>query len=90
MARDPDLARIEQAMFRERMRPIREIVERAIERGEIPDIDTELASLFLHGPVMARVLLMAEPLDPDDISDLVPRLVRGLGGPVATRPSRRP
>ena len=58
-ARDPELARIEQAMFHERMRPLRQVVERAIDRGEIPPIDTELAALFLHGPVMARILLMA-------------------------------
>ncbi len=79
-ARDPELARVEQAMFHERMRPIRDIVERAIERGEIPTIDHELAAMFVHGPVMARILMVADPLRPEDISDLVPLLVRGLGG----------
>ncbi len=79
-ARDPELARVEQAMFHERMRPIRDLVERAIDRGEIPAIEPELAAMFVHGPIMARILMVADPLRAEDISDLVPLLVRGLGG----------
>lgn len=79
-ARDPELARVEQAMFHERMRPIRDIVERAVQRAEIPPIDFELASMFIHGPIMARILMVGGPLRAEDINDLVPLLVRGLGG----------
>jgi AcrR family transcriptional regulator len=80
-ARDPELARVQEAMLRERMRPIREIVARGVERGEIPPVDLDLASLFVHGPFMARFLLRADPVDPEEISPMVDLLVRGLGGP---------
>lgn len=78
-ARDPELAAVQQAMARERTRPVRQLVSRAIERGEIPDTDVELAALFIEGPVVARMMLSPAPLDRAEIPVVVELLARGLG-----------
>jgi AcrR family transcriptional regulator len=77
---DPDLALAKQAMVRHRTRPVQQIVRQAIERGEIPDIDLELAATFVQGPVLAWVLEARVAPDPGRIDQLVTLLVRGLGG----------
>lgn len=81
-ARDPELARVQETMLHERMRPIRQIVERSIGRGEIPPVDLDLVTLFVHGPFMARFLLQAGPVEPEEVVGIVDLLVRGLSGGV--------
>ena len=57
-ADDPELlAALQQALVRPRRAAIATILRRGIERGELrPDIDVELVSEMLIGPMIARVL----------------------------------
>jgi hypothetical protein len=73
-------------MTHERVRPVRRIVARAVERGEIPAIDLLLASRFIQGPVLGWLLDADDSPDPADIGRLADLLARGLGAPVPTSP----
>jgi AcrR family transcriptional regulator len=76
---DPDLAAVKRSMMFERSRPLREIVSRAVSRGEIPEIDLDLAMAFIEGPVLAHMIKSNQPLDPAMIPALVNLIARGLG-----------
>ena len=78
-AKDPELAAVQQAMARERMKPILEVVGRAIERGEIDEADPDLVLMFIEGPLLARMMLSAEPITNEEIPRLIDFIVRGLG-----------
>lgn len=81
-AHDPDLQAVKMAMVAERTRPIREILRRAIERNEIPDIDLEYASILVEGPFVARMFMSDEPVDVRETELAVDFIARGLGAPV--------
>lgn len=79
-ATDPELASVRASLMFERTRPVREAVERAIDRGEIPPIDLERASTFIEGPLLARMMKSSgEPIDRAEIAPMVELLARGLG-----------
>lgn len=78
--RDPELAAIKEAMVGERTQPIVDIVNRAVERGEIPPIEPERAVSFVHGPLLSQILIRNEPPTDAELRDLVDLIVRGLGG----------
>lgn len=78
-AADPELAAVHHAMVQERMRPLHQILERAIERQEIQPTDLNLASLFIEGPFMSMMAMSAEPLDEAIIDPLVELWAAGLG-----------
>ncbi|MEM9563868.1 MAG: TetR/AcrR family transcriptional regulator [Actinomycetota bacterium] len=78
-AADPDLEEIKQALVAERTQPIVEIVERAVDRGEIPPIEPERAITFVHGPLMARTMLQGEPPGAEELPELIDLIMRGLG-----------
>ncbi|MGH1489424.1 MAG: TetR/AcrR family transcriptional regulator [Acidimicrobiales bacterium] len=81
-ARDSELETVKLAMLAERTRPIREILRRAIERGEIPDIDLEHASILIEGPFVARMFMSGEPVEAHETELAVDFIARGLGAPV--------
>ncbi len=78
-ARDPELESVKEAMVGERMRPIREIVRRAVERGEIPETDLEVAAVTVEGPFVARMFMSSEPLREDEVRAYIDFIARGLG-----------
>lgn len=78
-ARDSELETVKKAMVDERTRPIREIVRRAIERGEIPEIDLEVATVLVEGPFIARMFMSSEPVEPWETEVAVDFIARGLG-----------
>lgn len=79
-AKDPELAAVKNAMVAERHRPLEEILMRAVDRGEIPPVDLDQATLFTEGPFMARLMMRNQEVDTDDIPIMVRMIVRGLGG----------
>lgn len=81
-AKDPDLEAVKNAMVAERHRPLEEIVLRAVDRGEIPPINLDQATLFIEGPFMARVMMHGRPIADDEIQDTIKMIIRGLGGTV--------
>ena len=76
---DPELAAVKHSMMFERARPLREIVSRAIDRGEIPDIDLELATAFIEGPILAHMIKSHQAFRATEIPTLVKLIARGLG-----------
>jgi hypothetical protein len=83
-AGDPELLEaLHQALVRPRRAAIAAILRRGVERGELrTDIDIELVSEMLIGPMIARVLMSGG--DPAALEGLPMRvwdaLERGIGG----------
>ena len=74
-ATSDQLAVTMQAFWAERLAASAPIVERAIERGELPpDADPNLIIESLIGPLWIRLLLTGEPIT-DDLADRVAELV---------------
>lgn len=78
-ARDPEFFAVNEAMMAERKRPIRQVVERAVERGEIPAIDLDTATILVEGPLQARLVISSEPIGQDELSVFVNFVANGLG-----------
>ena len=80
--RDPELARVHRDVVRERQRPLRVILERGIERGELPEtLDLDRAVALLVGPLFYRRFISHEPVSPALAAEIVdavlPALSRG-------------
>ncbi|MEM8926152.1 MAG: TetR/AcrR family transcriptional regulator [Actinomycetota bacterium] len=78
-AKDPDLAEVQRSMVAERTRPLRELVQRAVDRDEIPAIDLELAAEFIEGPMLAKVLKTHTTPTADELRAVIELIARGLG-----------
>lgn len=64
------------------------IVERAIERGELPSgVDPRLVIEVLVGPIWFRFLLTGEPIDEDFVASLVTLIEAGAAGLSPDRPA---
>ncbi len=78
-AGDDDLDRIHRAMMEERKGPIREVVEAAQRRGELPaTLSLEVAFDHLEGPYMARWLHAPETLRTIDIEQTIDRSIAAM------------
>lgn len=78
-ASDPELGRIHQHLVRERMTPIRTILELARHRGEIDaTVDLDLAMDFVEGPFFFRAIVREEPMTPATVRSLLAMVVAGL------------
>jgi AcrR family transcriptional regulator len=78
---DPELAWVFRERFvDERRGEIRALLGRGAARGELrPDVDLELATDAVFGPVWVRLLLTSDSLDAAFAAGLVEALVGGLG-----------
>jgi AcrR family transcriptional regulator len=78
---DADFAREYQARFVEpRRAPARRVLERAIERGELPPgTDVELALDLIYGPLFHRLLHVHAPLTDRFVQSVVDTVLAGLG-----------
>ncbi len=86
-AQDPELAAVHQSLMQERMRPLCEVVERAITRGEIDPIDPQLAADFIEGPMVAKMIKSTGTIDVADLTTLIDLVIRGLGGDQPSSPA---
>lgn len=78
-ARDPEFLAVNEAMMAERTRPIREIIERAVARGDIPPIDIDTATMLVEGPMHARLMMNPEPIKQEELPLFVNFVAQGLG-----------
>lgn len=78
-SKDPELAAVHRSLMHERMRPLNEVVQRAIERGEIPPIDLYRAGQFIEGPLVARMIRSQDRIEADELAPMVELITRGLG-----------
>jgi AcrR family transcriptional regulator len=70
--RDPELARLHAAFVAERRRPLVEVLERAVTRGQLPaGLDVERACALLLGPLFYRAMVTREPVDPEFVGRIV-------------------
>lgn len=81
MAKHERLAETVRAeVLAERRKAMVELLERGVERGEIPeDADLELMLDFLNGPLFYRLLITGEPTDEAFATDVVARVLDGFG-----------
>ena len=91
--RDPELRAVHRDVVRERQRPLREILERAIDRGDLPktlDVDTAVA--LLVGPLFYRRFVSHDPVTPalarKIVESVLPTLRATRDSPKSTKRSR--
>jgi AcrR family transcriptional regulator len=79
---DPTLTDGRARFWQTRFRMARPIIDRAIDRGELPtDTDAAFALELLIAPLHFRQLLTRQPIDHTLIEQTVNLIVRGLGAP---------
>ena len=79
--RDPELSEALDGFVAERRRPLLRMLERAVERGELPpEADLELGVDLILGPFVVRLFFTAGPVEPDLVQPIVDAVIRGLGG----------
>jgi len=70
--RDPELGRLHAATVAERRRPLTDVIERAVARGDLPaGLDVERAVAVLAGPLFYRAMVSRERLDEDFVAWVV-------------------
>jgi AcrR family transcriptional regulator len=78
--RDPEFAEVHRRFAAARTAPLREVIARAIERGELPrEIDVEQLVDLLSGPVFYRRLVAGRPIDRPYGRALVDRVLLAYG-----------
>ncbi len=76
---DPEFARVHAQFMSDKQAPMNTIVEQAKVRGEIhPELDTELASDLITGPLFVRSHFSAQPLTSDAVYGLIDLIVAAL------------
>ncbi|MBK3563647.1 MULTISPECIES: TetR-like C-terminal domain-containing protein [unclassified Streptomyces] len=89
---DPQLTESRALFWQSRYDVTRIIVDRAVDRHELPaDADHQLALELLVAPLHFRALLIRQPVGEDRIERMVDTLLHGLAGPdsARTRPDSR-
>ncbi len=86
--RDPEFAEIHHRFATTRNAPLHDVIGRAIDRGELPpDVDAELLSDLLAGPVFYRRLVAGAPLDRSDGERLVDQVLHAYTSDVPPMPA---
>ena len=83
--RDPELDRLTRELSEERARPVREILDRAVARGDLSAaVDEEVALGLVVGPLLYRKVHRREPLTAEHLEACIDAAVAGLqaGAPV--------
>ena len=86
--RDPELDRLTRELGEERARPVREILARAVARGDLPaGLDEEVALGLVVGPLLYRKVHRRLPLTRDYLEASIDAAVAGLtaGTPLTAR-----
>lgn len=79
-ARNPELANLLDEAFQKRREGLREVLQRAIRRGELPaHTDVELAMDLIVGPLLTRLFCTGAPISAELIDALVESVLVGCG-----------
>ena len=77
--RDPELGRLMQAQNVQKRRFAAEVLNRAVERGDLsPDVDIELTVTLLSGPLIYTKLIRREPVTQQLVASVVDSVLAGL------------
>ena len=78
---NPELMKLFGGVARERRRPLLAVLQRGVERGEIPaDTDLDLAADLLFGPITVRIFFSRPQLDPTLVPQAVRMALNGIRG----------
>ena len=78
--RDPELGRLVRAMHEQRRRAAADVVERAVERGELPaDLDVDLFVTMLHGPLVYTKLVRRQRVTEQLVGSVVDTVLAPYG-----------
>ena len=85
-ARDPELDGLRNTFFAGRMGPLRAILDRAVNRGEIAPVDDLIAAIeIVHGPLIVRSLIAPATLADQEPEKLAANAARRLAEPQSRR-----
>lgn len=83
--RHPELRRLHRELVRERQNPSKEVLQRAVDRGELPaDADVDLGVALLAGPLFYRRLISQSSIGPAFVDQVVDGALAALGAPPTT------
>jgi AcrR family transcriptional regulator len=83
-AHSGQLAELFDPVTRDRRQPLRLVLERAVERGDLPkDLDLELAADLIVGPIAVALFFKGGKLSPKMVSPIVELALRGLRAPTS-------
>ena len=90
-SRDPEMEQLLTRLGVEREQPIIEIVERAQERGELPDdLDLRVVIGSIVGPIVFRKVMQRQPIDVDYVAGCIDVAINGLAACAdGSQPQRR-
>jgi hypothetical protein len=78
--RDPELNRLMRAQAEQRRQFATEVIERAVERGQLPpDIDVDLTVTLLSGPLVYTKLVRRQPVTEQLIAAVVDSVLAKYG-----------
>jgi hypothetical protein len=76
---NPELGELLDPLLRNRRRPLDAALRRAVARGELaPDLDLELASDLVVGPVAVRLFFRGTQIKPDMVGPMVDMALEGI------------
>jgi AcrR family transcriptional regulator len=76
---NPEVREAYRAFVTERRRPMRTLLERAVERGELPEgTDLQLVSDLMVAPMIYRWLVTEGPVDDDYVSKVIDVVLAGI------------
>jgi AcrR family transcriptional regulator len=76
---NPELGELLDPLLRDRRRPLDAALRRAVLRGELaPDLDLELASDLIVGPVAVRLFFRGTTIKPDMVGPMVDMALDGI------------
>jgi len=76
---NPELGELLDPLLRNRRRPLDAALRRAVARGELaPDLDLELASDLIVGPVAVRLFFRGTTIKPDMVGPMVDMALEGI------------
>ena len=77
---NPELGQLMDPLLKGRRRPLDAAFRRAQSRGELgPDIDIEMASDLIVGPIAVRLFFRGTTIHPDMVDGMVELAMRGVG-----------
>lgn len=78
-ARIPELADYLDEATRQRREPVKQVLERAVKRGDLPkDLDIELAIDLIMSPLVMRIFFTNNPADKAFIERMLDKILKGL------------
>jgi AcrR family transcriptional regulator len=77
-ARIPELSQYLDEAIAQRREPVRKVLERGLKRGDIEDVDLELAVDLVMSPLVMRIFFTNNPADVAFLEKVIDTVLKGL------------